>query len=532
MEKRLRKHDSENDYKYYVLQIGRKYTYAGYSGLYKPISVSVTPNFFVYNEKFHNLVQNKNNFGEMIQICSKGEHQQRGPNGKTTFLPTCEVQWTADQLRSTTVLDIKDATQDTGMDDTRGAACGTTSADDEGKVATNFPKTTQGENSAEGKTFPIYHYEYKYNQDINLWDKFFEEFCFRIFHNVVKTGNKVKKVIVVLNMFLPTIIKYSLCKCLIEKLEYSSISYINDLVSPLYLCNCKTCVVIDLGYLNCRALPIINGFPLYHHHTYVNNGGFYINEELRRLLKEQYLKANLSNIKNGEREKNYANSNALYNDLHTNCNTDRDQHKEKKECTDETYDLLNSFATMHSLEETLNAIDNMSDEDIENIKVKYCYLKCEKNNYVSDKHILYKLKNCDVVISAETRWKACEILFSKEYDQNIYSLFSTMLDKLTIYESSVFCNILLVGGCSNIKGILSKIAQTFFHVVKEKKKFMNNFENKVHFLFPKISPNLRQFAGASIYSKLDNLPDYGQEQIYSNILYDHLDEDVYMMFKR
>ncbi|VTZ66885.1 actin-like protein, putative [Plasmodium chabaudi chabaudi] len=544
MEIKSKKYDNENDYKYYILQIGRKYTYVGFSGLHKPISVFNTPNFFIYNENFHNCVNDENQFDEVVKGFSKMESNNNGVPKEETKLKMCKIKKEDTMKRENS--SGTDKTSDYGINEL---------FENDDKIYDEVLETYENnENMEKMKESKIYHYEYKYNQDINLWNKFFEEFCFQIFDKIIKTSNKAKKVIVVMNMFIPTIIRYSLCKCLIENLNYYSISYINDLVSPLFLCNCNTCLVIDLGYLNCRLLPIMNGLPLYHHYTYVYNGGFYINQEIKRLLKEQYIKGEIKELasrepthdpanfscenKNDDNEKGEINMN--------NCNISSKIWINENE----SENIFRKHLEMYDLETILNIIENISDDEIETIKIKYCYLKNEETKLVSDKYILYKLENGEIIITPETRWKACEILFNKKNDQNIYSLLSNILNKLNTFEVSVFQNILLVGGCSNIKGIVSKIAKEFSQIIrkknthtqknnsysqnsgKNKKIYIEKLENNMNFIFPKIAPNLRQFIGASICSNLENLPDYNNDHIYNNILYDHLNEDVYMTFKR
>ncbi|CDU16151.1 uncharacterized protein PY17X_0213700 [Plasmodium yoelii] len=539
MEIKSKKYDNENDYKYYILQIGRKYTYLGYSGIHKPISVFNTPNFFIYNEDFHNCDNDENKFDEMLKGFSKVESINNNVTKEEMELKMCKIK-REDSSE-------KDKTSDYGINELFES--GDKICDE---VLENY------ENVEKMKESKIYHYEYKYNQDINLWNKFFEEFCFKIFDKIIKTSNKSKKVIVVMNMFIPTIIRYSLCKCLIENLNYHSISYINDLVSPLFLCNCNTCLVIDLGYLNCRLLPIMNGLPLYHHYTYVYNGGFYINQEIKRLLKEQYIKGKITEL--ASRKSTYESGNFSYVDknMKTNDGNEKDEinmnnyniNSEILINENESENIFRKHLEMYDLETILNGIENISDDEIEAIKIKYCYLKNEETKLISDKYILYKLQNSEIIITPETRWKACEILFNKKNDQNIYFLLSNILDKLNTFEISVFQNILLVGGCSNIKGIVSKIAKEFSQIIrkknthtkknnscsqisgKNKNTYIEKIENNMNFIFPKISPNLRQFLGASICSSLENLPDYNNEHIYNNVLYDHLDEDVYMTFKR
>ncbi|CAD2084630.1 actin-like protein, putative [Plasmodium vinckei brucechwatti] len=544
MEMKSKKYDNENDYKYYILQIGRKYTYVGFSGLHKPISVFNTPNFFIYNENFHNCVNDENQFDEIVKGLSKMESDNSNVPKEEMKLKMCKIK-NKDIMKREDSSET-DKTSDYGINQL---------FENGDQIYDEVLETCENnENMEKMKESKLYHYEYKYNQDINLWNKFFEEFCFQIFDRIIKTSNKAKKVIVVMNMFIPTIIRYSLCKCLIENLNYYSISYINDLVSPLFLCNCNTCLVIDLGYLNCRLLPIMNGLPLYHHYTYVYNGGFYINQEIKRLLKEQYIKGEIKELASHE---------PAYESANFSCENKNDDN-EKGEINVNNYSMNNEVwinenvsenifrkhLEMYDLETILNIIENISDDEIEAIKIKYCYLKNEETKFVSDKYILYKLQNGEIIITPETRWKACEILFNKKNDQNIYSLLSNILDKLNTFEVSVFQNILLVGGCSNIKGIVSKIAKEFSQIIrkknahtqknnsysqnigKNKKIYIEKLENNINFIFPKISPNLRQFLGASICSNLDNLPDYNSEHIYNNVLYDHLNEDVYMTFKR
>ncbi|KEG00623.1 actin-like protein, putative [Plasmodium vinckei vinckei] len=544
MEMKSKKYDNENDYKYYILQIGRKYTYVGFSGLHKPISVFNTPNFFIYNENFHNCVDDENQFDEIAKGLLKMESNNNNVPKEETRLKMCKIK-NEDIIKEEDSSET-DKTSDYGINKL---------FENGDQIYDEVLETCENNERVEKmKESKLYHYEYKYNQDINLWNKFFEEFCFQIFDRIIKTSNKAKKVIVVMNMFIPTIIRYSLCKCLIENLNYYSISYINDLVSPLFLCNCNTCLVIDLGYLNCRLLPIMNGLPLYHHYTYIYNGGFYINQEIKRLLKEQYIKGEIKEL--ATREPAYESGNF-------SCENKNDDN-EKEEINVNNYNMNNEIwinenesenifrkhLEMYDLERILNIIENISDDEIEAIKIKYCYLKNEETKFVSDKYILYKLENGEIIITPETRWKACEILFNKKNDQNIYSLLSSILNKLNTFEVSVFQNILLVGGCSNIKGIVSKIAKEFSQIIrkknthtqknnsynqnsgKNKKKYIEKLENNMNFIFPKTSPNLRQFLGASICSNLENLPDYNNEHIYNNVLYDHLNEDVYMTFKR
>ncbi|CAA9986394.1 actin-like protein, putative [Plasmodium knowlesi strain H] len=528
MESRFKKNDSENDYKYYVLQIGRKYTYLGFSGLHKPLSVYRTPDFFRYNESFHDYGKDKKGVYDMLRSVSEGVG--------TSFRGCASgYEDSSDQQGEGLNLDEgekgakPDPNEDT-LDQNQRL----------NSICLNQPLPSMEGRKQEGSL--IYHYEYKFHQDVKLWRNFFEEFTFHIFRKLIKTNNKAKKVIVLLNMFIPTIIKYSLCKTLIENYEYTSISYINDLVSPLFLCNCNTCVVIDLGYLSCRLLPVINGMPLYHHYTYVDNGGFYINMEIRRLLKEQYVRrARRRAMHDCEVSSasfvQVSNENILTNPQSTDNGYTATPHEEKpmeeeKGEKNTLEGLLNYYLDLYPLEEILNIIDIMPDDEIENIKMKYFYLKNEQGKLYTNKIVLYEFQNYQIIVEADTRWMACEILFTKDYEQNINSMFACILSKLHMFEFSAFHNVLLVGGCSNIKGIVSKIAQSLLNALSEKKKTsLKDLENRVNFLFPKISPNLRQFIGASICSNLENLPDYTQEHIHNNVLYDHLNEDVYFTFK-
>ncbi|CAC9696055.1 actin-like protein, putative [Plasmodium sp. DRC-Itaito] len=566
----FKKNDNENDYKYYVLQIGRKYTYVGLCGLHKPVSVFVTPNFFVYNEKFHNFVEDTYKVNEMMDYINRKREEQYVNKKSEKMLHVSK-----DQSKEVIKI-ITDNQTDECLDKSKSInhfdykneefICDMNNIYEHNKICDN--------QKIHNKT-KIYHYEYKYNQDLYLWRTYFDEYIFHIFHNIIiKTNNKSKKVILVLNMFIPTIIKYALCISLIENPEYSCISYINDLISPLYLCNYKTCVVLDLGYINCRILPIMDGVPLYHHYTYVNNGGFYINQEIKKLLKEQYIRRykkskNVISIndgmklclgnddnKNGD-NKNGDNKNGdnkkgdnKNGDNKDDDNKDDDNkngdnkkgdnkngdnkngdNKKGDNKNDDDNNNINYYLNLYPLEEIINVIDNMTDDDIEIIKIKYCYIKKDSENMPCNKYVLYKYNNYDIIIDPYTRYKACEILFEKEYDQNIYSLFSSIVQKINIFETYIFSNILLVGGCSNIKGILSKVAQIFFQILRNEKKFPQNFQDNVHFLLSNISPNLRQFVGASICSSMDNLPDYTTEEILNNVLYDHLNEDIYMTFK-
>ncbi|ANQ05937.1 Uncharacterized protein PCOAH_00002670 [Plasmodium coatneyi] len=548
MESRFKKNDSENDYKYYVLQIGRKYTYVGFSGLHKPLSVYRTPDFFRYNESFHNYAEDKKGVYNVVGTVSEGGGTSlRGcAGGSKDSEAQGEKGANPDQQeeRASTDQQEKDANPDQQDEGQKGANPDPNQVSVPQDQPQNSVLRDDGLPSTEGSKHEgsvIYHYEYKFHQDEKLWSKFFEEFTFQIFRNLIKTNNKAKKVIVLLNMFIPTVIKYSLCKSLIENYEYASISYINDLVSPLFLCNCNTCVVIDLGYLSCRLLPVMNGMPLYHHYTYVDNGGFYINMEIRRLLKEQYMRrahrrkdvhncevssASFVQVRNGD---------ILTNGQSTDDGYTATPHEEKptEGEINMSNGLLNYYLDLYPLEEILKIIDSMPDDEIENMKRKFFYLKNEQAKLYSEKMVLYEFQNYEIVVEADTRWMACEILFTKDYEQNINSMFACILSKLHMFEFSAFHNVLLVGGCSNIKGIVSKIAQSLFHALSEKKKTsVKELENKVNFLFPKISPNLRQFIGASICSNLENLPDYTQEHIHNSVLYDHLNEDVYFTFKR
>ncbi|CDO63734.1 actin-like protein, putative [Plasmodium reichenowi] len=544
-----KKNDNENDYKYYVLQIGRKYTYVGLCGLHKPISVFVTPNIFVYNEKFHNFVEDTYKVNEMMDYINRKREEQYQNEKSEKMLDVSKDQSKED------IKIVTDNQTDECLDKYQSSdnldynneefVCDTNNIYENNKFCDNEKKHNK---------MKIYHYEYKYNQDLYLWRTYFDEYIFHIFHNIfIKTNNKSKKVILVLNMFIPTIIKYALCISLIENPEYACISYINDLISPLYLCNYKTCVVIDLGYINCRILPIMDGVPLYHHYTYVNNGGFYINQEIKKLLKEQYMSrykkreniistngdmklclGNYDNSKDDDNKNDDNKNDDNKNDDNKNDDNKNDDNKNddnKNDDNNNDNNNMNYYLNLYPLEEIINVINNMTDDDIEIIKIKYCYIKKDSENIPCNKYVLYKYNNYDIIIDPYTRYKACEILFEKEYDQNMYSLFSSIVQKINIFETYIFSNILLVGGCSNIKGILSRVAQIFFQVLRNEKKFPPKFQDNVHFLLSNISPNLRQFVGASICSSMDNLPDYTAEEILNNVLYDHLNEDIYMTFK-
>ncbi|VWU52007.1 actin-like protein, putative, partial [Hepatocystis sp. ex Piliocolobus tephrosceles] len=555
----------------------RKYTYVGYSGLHQPLYVCVTPEFFIYNEEFHSCDSTNYMVKELIQKKKKKDkelHNNVNSNKNDLFVNNTKKHINDKNIINTnsicnediisvnvgSVINYDETYVDVVATEKQKLIQNTKIASSENVKSKIKEKTTDyvkkgsecqfqsSENSCIEQTVKteinishkkkkiLYHYEYKYNQDINLWCKFFNDFYYNIFHNVIKTSNKVKKVIVVLNMFIPNIIKYCMCKCLIETTEHCSISYINDLVSPLYLCNCNTCIVIDLGYLNCRILPVLNGFPLYYHFTYINNGGIYINKEIKKLLKEQYINAYLYKKETSCNVLSSASDD--YDDVDFNTekliymsNNNNNRINNNKNNDDFNY-LFDNYLNMYTMEEILNVIDNITDNELENIKITCCYLENKKINLTSNKYIIYKINNYDIIITPDIRRKSCEILFTKSYKQNFYSLFSTILNKLNISEYSVLNNIVLVGGCSNIKGIVSRLTETVFKVLKNKNICIQNLENKINFIFPKISPNLRQFIGASVYANLDNLPSYTREHIDNNVLFDHLNEDVYFMFKK
>lgn len=385
----------------------------------------------------------------------------------------------------------------------------------------------------------IYHYEYKYNQNSQLWSAFFEEYFLRIFQNLTRTTSKTKRVVLILNMFFPTIIKYTVCKCLLQNSEISSISYINDLVCPLYISNCITCVVVDLGYIHCRLLPVLNGFPLYHLYTYINNGGMYINKEIRKLLKLQYsegrkkyttfssseatMKEKLSSPIS-EKEQTASESDTTSNDKENKIVMEK---KDK-----ETTEMLKYYYELYDQKDIEDAIDAMSDDDIEILKIKYFYLKNERHNFISDKFVLFEFKNYKIIIEPETRWKACEILFTKKYEHNLFSLFSNFIDRLDHLNYKVLYNIILCGGCSNIKGILSRIAEVMYESLKNRNKYITSIKNNINFVFPKVAPNIRQFVGASIYANLENLPEYTTEHLFNNVLYTNVSDDIYLNFKK
>lgn len=561
MEKKYRRSDNTNDYKSLILQIGRKYTYAGFSNLHKPVVVFKTPEIFVFNETFHDFEIDEEEIQKICKLVSKkiqikpvinNINEKKWESSEKREVKTENEADTDKETETGTLAKIETETE-TGIGTKTDEKTNINIENDDevvdGKIEHKGEENEKGtklrkltsepkeaiqpeEDPIEPNDMPfIYHYEYKYNKNSHLWTAFFEEYLSRIFHILMRSTTKPKKVVLILNMFFPTIIKYTLCKCLLQNSEISSISYINDLVSPLYISNCNTCVVVDLGYIHCRLLPVLNGFPLYHHYTYVDNGGVYINKEIRKLLKLQYL----------EGRKKYTTSSTKETFTKLSLNTDKkgssnvsvdEKNVPLEDDQKETFEMLNFYYSLYSQEEIEAVINELTEDDIEMIKIKYCYLKNETLKLISDKFILFEKNNYKIIIEPETRWKACEILFTKKYEHNLYFLFSKLIDKLDHLNYTVFYNIILCGGCSNIKGILSRVAQTLFENFKNRSNFFAQSKDNVKFVFPKVSPHLRQFVGASLYASLDILPEYTTEHISNNVLYNNLSEDIYINFKR
>lgn len=553
MEKKYRRSDNTNDYKSLILQIGRKYTYAGFPNLHIPVAVFKTPEIFVFNENFHDFEIDEEEVKKICKLVSKkikikpviNDTNEKKPESTEKREVNIEEEAETDKETETeteTGMGIKtDEEANVNIEKGEEVVNGKTEhKGEENEKGTKLRKlssepkeaTQPEEEPIELNDIPfIYHYEYKYNQNSQLWSAFFEEYLLRIFHILTRSTTKPKKVVLILNMFVPTIIKYTLCKCLLQNSEVSSISYINDLVSPLYISNCNTCVVVDLGYIHCRVLPILNGFPLYHHYTYVDNGGVYINKEIRKMLKLQYLEGRQKYTISSSKET--ATKLSLSADKKGSSNVSIDEKKVPLEDDDkETFEMLNYYYSLYSQEEIEAVINELTEDDIEIIKIKYCYLKNETLKLISDKCILFEKNHYKIIIEPETRWKACEILFTKKYEHNLYSLFSKLIDKLDHLNYTVFYNVILCGGCSNIKGILSRVAQTLYENFKNRSNFFAQSKDNVKFVFPKVSPHLRQFVGASVYASLDILPEYTTEHISNNVLYNNLSEDIYINFKR
>ncbi|PHJ20056.1 actin-like protein alp4 [Cystoisospora suis] len=358
--------------------------------------------------------------------------------------------------------------------------------------------------------------------------------------------------------------KAALVDLLFNIYDVPSISFVPDLVSPLYCCGLDTGVVIDVGYTETRIMATAAGCPILHSLTVCPVGGASVNHELRHLLrafqssdpialalidnlsveqledmklaccyvafdlteasahrrerekKRREKKAAVGGKKKsqGEKKKEGGKETQEKKESKETAGGDEDDAKGGGAAEDEEEEKKNESEVKEGVEERRKEDNNDTGED-DHAKGEKTSAKEEKEvkfpPFKSTKDIKYCVtSDACLTVKAEIRWKACEILFGGAEDSvtSIQEGICECLSKCPAEVARLVAqNLVLCGGTAQFRGFTTRLAvELDLHLAEEDK--LRNLRGVVKFGVPCFSPLLRAWTGGSMHAGLEGRKEY------------------------
>ncbi|PWZ01744.1 actin-like ATPase domain-containing protein [Testicularia cyperi] len=104
------------------------------------------------------------------------------------------------------------------------------------------------------------------------------------FSQYLMVDSKQRKVLIVENPFMPTVVKDALCKVLFDSLQVPSVSYVPAPLLSIVAVGKITGLVVDIGYLESSITPVYYGRPLSSHTATTPRAAKRVNQRLKTLL--------------------------------------------------------------------------------------------------------------------------------------------------------------------------------------------------------------------------------------------------------
>ncbi|ESS30121.1 actin-like protein ALP4 [Toxoplasma gondii GAB2-2007-GAL-DOM2] len=278
--------------------------------------------------------------------------------------------------------------------------------------------------------------------------------------------------------------KAALVELLFEIYDVPSISFIPDLVSPLYCCGVDTGIVVDVGYQDTRVLATVLGCPYLRSLTAAGVGGASVDRELRQLLRASF-----------------ANEPAAVSLVES---LSPEQIEEiKVTCCYVAFDLQEAASQREKRDAKRREAAGET--------VEFAQVESGVEAFKSEKAIQFRVnKDTILTISPECRWKACEVLFGAA-DGAISSIQEAIVESIRKcpfeMRRLIVQNILLCGGTTQFRGFTTRLAvELEAHLAEEPK--LQTLRRFVQFGVPCFAPLLRAWTGGSMHAGLEGRQEY------------------------
>lgn len=120
----------------------------------------------------------------------------------------------------------------------------------------------------------------------NEWNGVLHKLLQQIYFKHLRVSPSDHPVTLIEDDLTPTCLRETLATLLFDQLRVPRLTYISDAVAPLYLCGVSTGLIVDIGYLETRIIPVCFGVPLYQARQILSIGSYSVNVCLRKCLLE------------------------------------------------------------------------------------------------------------------------------------------------------------------------------------------------------------------------------------------------------
>mmetsp|Transcript_50103 Transcript_50103/g.106570 ORF Transcript_50103/g.106570 Transcript_50103/m.106570 type:complete len:509 (+) Transcript_50103:197-1723(+) len=308
------------------------------------------------------------------------------------------------------------------------------------------------------------------------WIDILERLLQKIFFHYLSVSPKDRRVIVAEPVFAPTHFRNALAYCLFKRYNVPSASFVIDLVMPLYLTGLHSGLVIDCGHTSSRVLATLAGVPVITAFRTADGGGHRIARTLAASIKA----AAATNPKETVLASKILQTPKLAQDVMVQC----------------------CYATFSSPAGDGLPEINFKSENSVNVVV-------EKGGET-------------ITVPAASRWQCCEHLFKdipnkSEHEQLLIdegcadigacdSLVEAIVQCLencpTDVRAAVIQNVLVVGGCASIRGLLPRLALEC-RAALSKIPAMATIADRIRFTPLDHTPVTAVWVGASILAHID-----------------------------
>eukprot|EP00747_Dinoflagellata_sp_TGD_P166276 gnl/TRDRNA2_/TRDRNA2_188826_c0_seq1.p1 gnl/TRDRNA2_/TRDRNA2_188826_c0~~gnl/TRDRNA2_/TRDRNA2_188826_c0_seq1.p1 ORF type:complete len:478 (+),score=65.09 gnl/TRDRNA2_/TRDRNA2_188826_c0_seq1:65-1498(+) len=309
------------------------------------------------------------------------------------------------------------------------------------------------------------------------WADILDRLMTKVFFHYLSTSPKDRRVVVCDQVASTMPFRRALAYVLFKRCAVPSITFVADLVLPLYLTGLNSGIVIDIGYSSSRVLATYAGVPIMSAFSVAGVGGRHVNARIRRFLQD-------------------------------------------------------------GVPPEQRTADWLCDQEvIEDIKVQTCYVACDIP--AGEQHSAGSLKLSgpvrylrprreEVVVPETCRWQSTEILFDggSSHDpveemnidgdhlcSSVQDAFARTIEKCPIdVRAAVVQNVVICGGCAMLQGLLPRLAMELCASLKGRKEgCLEALSSRILFTPLDFAPVSAIWAGGAVIGALDGVADYSAE---------------------